>query len=67
MADKVINIGNSDNKVTVNVTDKIVCPTFEGTATKVGHKLSFGNKTFDWSSTVVLSGTDLGSVDLTSE
>lgn len=35
MADKVINIGNSDNKVTVNVTDKIVCPTFEGTATNV--------------------------------
>ena len=67
MADKVINIGNSDNKVTVNVTDKIVCPTFEGTATKVGHKLSFGNKTFDGSSTVILSGIDLGSVDLTSE
>ena len=67
MADKVINIGNNDNKVTVNVTDKIVCPTFEGTATKVGHKLSFGNKTFDGSSTVILSGTDLGSVDLTSE
>ena len=67
MADKVINIGNSDNKVTVNVTDKIVCPTFDGTATKVGHKLSFGNKTFDGSSTVVLSGTDLGSVDLISE
>lgn len=67
MADKVINIGNSDNKVTVNVTDKIVCPTFDGTATKVGHKLSFGNKTFDGSSTVVLSGVDLGSVDLTSE
>ena len=67
MADKVINIGNSDNKVTVNVTDKIVCPTFDGTATKVGHKLSFGNKTFDGSSAVVLSGADLGSVDLTSE
>lgn len=67
MADKVINIGNSNNKVTVNVTDKIVCPTFDGTATKVGHKLSFGNKTFDGSSTVILSGADLGSVDLTSE
>ena len=67
MADKIINIGNSDNKVTVNVTDKIVCPTFDGTATKVGHKLSFGNKTFDGSSAVILSGSDLGSVDLTSE
>lgn len=67
MADKVINIGNNNNKVTVNVTDKIVCPTFDGTATKVGHKLSFGNKTFDGSSAVILSGADLGSVDLTSE
>lgn len=71
MADKVINIGNSDNKVTVNVTDKIVCPTFEGTATNVSWSgitnkpnlvNSFGTKIGD----ITIRGdqTEKGSVNL---